>query len=111
MPSSAALFEGSLKFCLTLTPGLRPGLHSAAIFDGSLSDFFLVEQEPAQFCSFPFSFFLFPLPSRRATTKTIQSFCTQASVTRRLRVPRVIIAMTIQLSQSFPVTKTALDVT
>src|SRR5712671_6477768 len=34
---SVALFEGSLIFYSDFTPGLRPGLHSAAIFDGSLS--------------------------------------------------------------------------
>ncbi len=32
---------GSLIFALALSPGLRPGLHSAAIFDGSLSGFIL----------------------------------------------------------------------
>ncbi len=105
--TSVALFEGSIESLLTLTPGLRPGLHSTAIFDGSLSSFFPIGIAYARSSFFPFYFFLFPSLRRKATTRTIQNFCTPVKNMHRWPARAAIIGRTTQHSPAFPVTGTA----
>ena len=110
-PISVALYEGSFESSLILTPGLRPGLLSAAIFDGSLSDPLLDKRLYAGFLLFPFYFFLFPfLFCPRETISTIRSFCTTVPVMRRLPVRTATIERITRRGQLSLVTRIAQDV-
>jgi hypothetical protein len=102
---SGARFAGSQIFSWRRSPGLRPGLHSVAVFDGSLRglpNLVSMSGHPSYgFCFFPFYFFLFPAFSRR----TIPGFCTLVRSTPRSVATIVIDARTTQRDRVFPDTR------